>query len=798
MRRLVALAIVLFFAVPFGISLSGCGKSAQATFCNGQNSGVVVGQLTTLDLEPRQTGLSFNQGQIGSISAPSGTDCNAASVVPTNVVYGSTNINMVDIVPTTGRLCAGTWNRNTGNIPDFTTCTPSATQGVAFVTASADGVTSNAIPVFVHPIVTSIQLGAPSVDCDKDFASNCFPLTQPSACLKGPQPATPGAYSGNSCVSQNGTAQLAARTFAGTGATQSNISCSVGPLTFSAQTPGVVTITQNGLATAAAPGSTIINAATSQSSSSAGFFSTCPPKSITLTTVGSTTAPTAPVSIAQNTTQNLVATVLDTNNNPITNLALEYVSTNPTVIPTAGAGITPSYPGAATITAICQPSTITGIDCNPSAFNQIGLFGNGLPVTSNPVQINGTGTGNSTILYVASTQSQYIQPIDFTLNTQPSPIRLPYAPNSMVLSQDLTTLYLGTTNELMVVSVTLTGITLARQDLQVAGFVLAVSPDNSTIVITDPTRNLTYLYTSAGAISTQYGGTGTRAQWSPDSQTVYITTNDGRLLVHSSFTGWTSVPLTNAAGANATDVALTIPSAGVYLANGATLPVTARTNCPTTTVTGTGFTTTTANVFYPQADSSAGMATRLAATNDGTHILGASPTQFLDLTTNAKQGACGTPGATFTSNVASNPLFTGITVVSSTAAGISGYSSSTGQGVVDVLNTSDSAFSFVTYTGTGGVVPQFNPGTLALSNVALQTVTGGTAPLAPVRGVVSADNQTVYLGTTGDNLVHRLTRGTTGFTDTLTPLVPALPNINGGTTSATPDLLAQRPRKSTN
>ena len=111
------------------------------------------------------------------------------------------------------------------------------------------------------------------------------------------------------------------------------------------------------------------------------------------------------------------------------------------------------------------------------------------------------------------------------------------------------------------------------------------------------------------------------------------------MLVYSNNTGWIPVPLGNTANAPATDVTVTIPSVGAYLANGTTLPVTARTDCPVTTVTGTGFATTTTNSFYPVADSSAtDTATRLAALNDGTHIVAASPSAFSELTTNSKSG----------------------------------------------------------------------------------------------------------------------------------------------------------------
>ena len=115
--------------------------------------------------------------------------------------------------------------------------------------------------------------------------------------------------------------------------------------------------------------------------------------------------------------------------------------------------------------------------------------------------------------------------------------------------------------------------------------------------------------------------------------------------------------------------------------------------------------------------------------------------------------------------------------------------------ITGVLTTSDSAYALVTYLGTGAAVPQYAPGTGTLSTIALQTTTAGT-PIAPVAGVVSSDNQTVFVGTTGDNVVHRLTRGTAGFADTVAPVVPALIGINGGV--ATPNLLVQKPRKATN
>ncbi len=784
MRRFVTLAVLLLFTIPFGVSISGCSKAVTVTYCNELDSGVHVGQTVTLDLEPRLTGISINQGAIGSVGAPTGKDCKGSASSVAGTVYASSNRTIVDVNPVsgTGGLCAGSWNRNSGGgVADYTVCTPNGKEGTAYITASAQGVTSNPIAVYVHPVVTSIVLGTPSVDCTTDFASNCYAVNTQSCYLPATStsplapPAGGNPYTGVGCISQEVAAQLAARVYAGTGAGQQNISCLVGPLQFTAQIPSVVTIDTNGLATAAQPGSTIINAQISQSSSTAGSFSTCPPKTITLTAAGSTTAPTAPITVAQNVLQELTTTIIDTKGNPITNIGLTYVSTTPVTIPTSLNNITPLFPGAAAITAICQPPT-----CNPSAFDQIGLNGNGTPVFSNPVQINATGTNNSTVLYIASTESQYILPVDFTVATQGSPTRLPYVPNSLVLSEDGTEIYMGSANELMVYNTTSNALT--NQNVNVSGKAIALSPNNATLVFTDPVRKLTYLYsTASSSVTTQYGGVAVQAQWTPDSSTVYIATDDNHLLVYSTFTGWRSVDLT----VPATDVAITVPNAGAYLAEQSAVEV--RSGCPVTTVQNPNtINATTTNVFYPSAGVVGATGDRIAATNDGMHMLTATTTSFTDIVTSntviapvngqPQDGACpvtfsSAPKAPIALTTAKPTLITG------------------------VLPTSDSDFAFLTYTGTGAVVPQYTPANGLLFNVPLQTTAVG-APVAPVIGVVSSDNQTLYVGTSGDDLVHRLVRGATNFTDSLTPINPLLPSATGSG-YAVPNLIAQKPRKAT-
>ncbi|GGG70813.1 hypothetical protein [Edaphobacter dinghuensis] len=789
MRRFVGLVILLLFTIPFGVSISGCAKkSAAVVFCNGGDSGPQVGQLTTITLTPKVYGISLNYGSIGQITAPSATDCKGNSVSVPSYTYGSsdTSKSIVDVQPTTGRVCAGTWNRNSGaGVADYTYCIPNNKTGTFFVVASADGANSNPLPVYVHPVVTSVVLGPPSAtsaDCTgSDPATNCSPAaysTSTTSCTINPsngcctQPlATSTAYVSNACLSQGTTGQLAARVYAGTGSSQVNISCQVGHPTYTPQTASIVTIDQNGVATAQAPGSTIITSNLSNAGSSAGFFSTCPPKSIVLSAPGFSGDS---ASINPNNPLPLNAVVTDTNGTVLTGLTLEFVSTTPTTIP-GNSTITPLFPGAAGITAICQPPS-----CNPSPFNQIGLFGNGTPILSNEFNVTSIGK-NSTALYIGSTNSQYIVPVDFTTNVIGNPVRLPYVPNSMVISNDGSSIYMGSANELM----TFNALTnsLSAQDITVMGQVLAVSPDNTLLVVTDPSRQLIYLYSTTGttatasAIQTQYGGIGTHAEFSPDSQTAYITTTTNQLLVHSTLTGWSSINLSDPA----TDVAITVPSAGAFLAGSTT---TARGQCPVTTTTTINGLPSTTNVFYPDAGVTAPATDLIAATNDGKHILGATAASDslidISLPNGVPTGQCDPAGTKFDATPGAPLTLAGVTPTA----------------ITGVDPTSDSTVAFVTYTGTGGVVPYYTPGTGTIANIPLLQVTGNpSAPIAPVAGVVSADNFTFYVGTSGDNEVHLIDR-TTLVDQPTKAIAPNLPPISGSG-YAVPNLLVQRPRKST-
>jgi hypothetical protein len=336
---------------------------------------------------------------------------------------------------------------------------------------------------------------------------------------------------------------------------------------------------------------------------------------------------------------------------------------------------------------------------------------------------------------------------------------------------------MGSSTALMVVTAVNT-LSLSRTDIDSPGVVLAVSPDDGEIVISDPIKQITTIESTSGSVVSTYGGVATHAEFTPDDQTVYITAGN-QLLIYSNYTGWTSITPATSGGTPVTDVAITVPGVGAYFAGPFT---TARGYCSSSTSTGP---TTESNVFYPIADTPSIVTDRIAATNDGLHILGAnmSPAPTLsDLHVTIPIGACpAVGGLTFSSSAPSTTLLSQVT-----ATTVNGIAPS----INGVLPTSDSTLAFVTYNGAGGVLPAYAPaasGSGSLTYIKLS----GTA-IAPVAGVISADNTTVYVGTSGDDLVHLINRGTLSDSSTLAP------NLTGPNGAPVPvNLLAQKPRRTT-
>lgn len=793
MRRYLTLIYLLFLTVPAGVSISGCIRNPAANYCNGQGYGVKITDVYTIDLEPRATGISLAFGQTRQITPPTAQTCKGQSASVAQYTYGTTNNKLVDISPS-GSICAGIWNRNSGGgIADYTICNPPnpvpATGGlpfnIAYISASADAVTSNPVEVYVHAPVSSISLAlVGSTQPQQCSSQGTVAQLDAEACYSGANNAqyefcAPPSLSPASYSCRNGLAP---------GVTSvPDCSTAVGALTYNVGTAAVATINpENNQITAELPGTTAITAGVAGSGSSAGYFSTCPPSKISVTLANGNTSGI----VTQGVQQNLTTTVTDTLGNPITGLTLDYQSTNPLEITAGAAGaISAAFPGAGSVYAICQPST-----CNPAPINQVGLFGTGLSISSNPVDITVPGTASSYMWFAAPYKSQYIVPQELLTGTIGSTLRLPYVPNSMVMDQEGNSLYLGSSHALMIVS-TSSDTLAGTPNTSVPGVVLAVSPNNQTLLINDPVRQVFYLYNTSGTISTTFSGLGDAAEWTPDSKTLYVTDSSSlndpatgitghtnTLYVYNANTGWTTYPLPAPPaswGANQTprNVAITVPGVGAYLSGN---PTVAHTWCPSGTVGNYA-----SMLFYPLGDSIGEQTDILAATTDGQHILGATlngtGVTLSDFSVKIPTSGCPTSNGGNTLD----PLPLTSTVNAPQALNIN--ASSVNQivtspaAVSQGTSTSPYNLSFITYDAgpsSNAALPYYketteNPAPGTVGYVTLSAPSSGPAPTAPVTGAFSPDNTLFFVSTSGDNQIHYINTSTLKDTQQISPNLPA-------------------------
>jgi sugar lactone lactonase YvrE len=772
MRRFLTLVCLLGLAIPAGVSITGCTRNPAGNYCNGLGYGLKNTDVANITLEPQIAGLSLAFGQTTQVQSPTATTCkgDSAAIAASQISYGTSNNQLVDISPA-GNICAGTWNRNTGGgIADYTYCnfpnpqpsTKSLPYGIAYITATADSVTSNPVTVYIHPQISSINL-----------------VTTP---VSGT--ATSG------CYSQNQQAQLDAQAYYSNPTSGQTLLCepsssalpecsnSIGTLSFVVGTPSVATINAaTNVITAQQPGTTAITANIAQSSSSAGYFSTCPPASIKVALANGNTKGV----VTQGVQQNLTTTVTDTQGNPITGLALTYQSTNPIDITASTTGsITPAFAGVASVNAICEPAT-----CNPAPINELGLNGTGLSISSNPVDIVVPGTTSNFAWFAAPNQSLYFSSIQLLTGTPGTTVRLPYVPNSMVMDQQGINLYFGSPRELMVYSTSTNAI--AKQDPTAPGVVLAVAPNGDQLLINDQIRDVFYLYSTTAGSSSTFGGLGAAAAWTPDSNTLYIVdsaalggNHTNTLYVHNANTGWSTYDLTASGGSQS--LAITVPGVGAYLAGN---PTVAHTWCPGP-IPGSGPATVGNNAsieFYPQSDTNVTLPSTnvLGATSDGAHVLGASlsgnsitlddigvniPPSSVHPNAQCPETTTGTPPNQIQTMTAlsTNPTLDGtVTLGAATGATTLGASAVnqivTGSAPTTASVTTAAPIAFVTYNGTtpGNQLPYYLPqsgGTGPVGYVTFADSSSATPPTAPLAGAFSPDNSTFFVSTAGDNEIH--------------------------------------------
>jgi hypothetical protein len=487
----------------------------------------------------------------------------------------------VATVAANGFICAGTWDSLT--LPQV--CTPGVV-GTTQITATAQGVSSPPITVYVHQRITSITVSKVPGQ----------PATLSSTCLSKGGPSGPESW-----------------LYQATAMSGSNdITASVGPFSWQEINPGTAAIVNftsppvtsplnQEIVSASVPGEEPIFAAASGFNGQPSLIQTCPVQSISIAAANNSSTA---ISVNTGTSTTLDATVTDEVGRTLTGVPLTWSSSNQISI-ASGAGIssnvfgstftaTAAGVGAADVTASCTPPT-----CNAGLRNAQG-FTPSLPIyAKTPITFtvtSSTAPANPTA-YVTTTAcasptanptnaacTPTIIPLTKTSTTATfttgTPIALPASPNSFVFDPKGTNAYLGVTSSHFGQSgaMVFTG-SAAMQFTSAFGTVLAISPDLSTVIFSDAVNSPNQVFICSNCSATGRAVTplaisgATAAAFSPDSLKAYIVAGNN-LYVYSKIDALRNIALTAAA----TDVAFLGNGmygylAGADAAGGASFPV---------------------------------------------------------------------------------------------------------------------------------------------------------------------------------------------------------------------------------
>lgn len=317
----------------------------------------------------------------GTLAFTASAQTATGTTLKVTISYSSSDTSIVNVSPT-GVACAGHWDQT------FSICSAGNT-GVALVTASALGAASEYTYIFVHPAIDNITVTG--------VLLTGIPVQEP-------------------CLSQTQSMTLEAHAFSqGT-----DVTASVGPFTWTANNPSVVTITplpnatynpavgttynlatNQATATAVQPGITYIYASAGGVSSTSfqqplytdaaganspalDFFATCAIQNISLE-VGPAGSGQTSVVTSKGTAETITATLTDIMGNSslpntdggvvISKVPLTWTSSSPGVLPVGttcvqSCSISPASPGAATVTASCTPPTCNvGFPITPASLS---------------------------------------------------------------------------------------------------------------------------------------------------------------------------------------------------------------------------------------------------------------------------------------------------------------------------------------------------------------------------------------------------------------------------------------------
>lgn len=507
MRQSRARSLALICSILLLVLLSACG---------GDNNGSTsVGPPATVTLNP-QPSVSLTAGDVLAVNV-SVLDATGKTVLSQTASFTSSNprIQIASSGTLGALLCAGTW-LDAQNNPSLTSpikCRAAGSAGTpddppldgagiqANITATAGGITSNAVAVSVHLPVTSIEIITVS-----------------------PTPAP-------ACVKQTETVQFAAIAKGIVNGTLTDITASVGNINWQVLTGQVATaspLTTAGkiggsdptTVTAKLPGKTQIVASvnsTNSVNSVPATFTECPVARIEITPA---TGPPTTLSGAGATVQ-MSAKVFDTTGAEITNPAptLSW-SSNPVAVSTVNASglVTAALAGTSSIVAGCNPSS-----CN------INLE----PVFSSVASVTVEGSSSTTV-YATSTSAATPSLFVITANagsppapagSAPIPFPNNQKPNSLVFSPTGARAFFGSTAGLMVMDAN--NNTFIATVTTAPGKVLAVSPDGNTVLISDAGAAQLRVFTGNNNTVTNFNvPNATAAAFTPDGSKAYIVSGD--------------------------------------------------------------------------------------------------------------------------------------------------------------------------------------------------------------------------------------------------------------------------------
>jgi hypothetical protein len=525
--------------------------------------------------------------------------------------------------------------------------------GTANLTVSANGLSAT-VAVSVHDRIASVAVvpaGAP-VPCTSQNQTQQFTVV---ACSSGGAPACKG--------------------------TSADVSSSVGSVNWSiAGDQGVASVDTTGLVTSKLPGAVSVNAtvgAASTVTARSAQFVACAPKTISAHVSG---AVDTSFSLDPTQTSQLAADLTDVLGQPISGATLTWTSANPASANVSSAGlVTANAAGTTSIVASCTPPS-----CNP---------GIGVPIYSNLVTGAVTGSSTTTVYVTGAvnpdgTDNKSLIPIDSTTNTAGTAITLPNPANSMIFNPQGTKAYLGSSAGLMTFDPANPTGTIPVV-ASVTGKVLAVSNDGVKVAVSDIGAGKLFVYDTSSNTSETFTASGiTGGDFSADLF-AGLFVSSSNLFVYQRGAGLRSL------SGSGSDVKF-LRQVSAAMVAGNTLSVRATCN--------------SATVLTPPS----GSADVLAVANDGSHVIGATSTNWLDVSPNVADGLC-PPTITFPAP-SKTPAITA-------SVGTPGQVLITSNAKLAVIASAPNSTSAIpTYNitaGTAGSIPLAQPGQLLSGGLTL-------------------------------------------------------------------------------